>query len=123
MNNKSYTSKIFIQTETFLTQWAKNSLTDEELRELEFEIGNNGEYHDFVEGTGGVKKFRFSPSSQNRSKSHAYRVYYLPMDHSHFIFLMTVYDKKVKINLTKAERNAIKTVVQRLKASVRSKTH
>lgn len=99
MYNETYKSKIFIQTELFQSQWEKLLFTDHDLRELEFEIGNNSENHTIIEGTGGIKKFRFSPSSKKRSKSNAYRIYYLPAgkSDSQYIFLMTVYDKKESI--------------------------
>ncbi|AVK83312.1 addiction module toxin RelE [Lysinibacillus sp. B2A1] len=123
MYNETYKSKIFIQTELFQSQWEKLLLSDQDLRELEFEIGNNSENHNIVEGTGGIKKFRFSPSSLKRSKSDAYRIYYLPAgkSDSQYIFLMTVYDKKEIDNLTKSQRNKLKKVVEILKESLKKK--
>ena len=69
-----------------------------------------------MQGTGGLRKLRFSFS--DRGKSGSSRVCYINIVRKEKIFLITAYPKNVKDNLSKAERNSIKQLVEILKSSV-----
>lgn len=108
--------KEFIILPEFDKQWKAMNLTDDDLRRLEDLILENPELGDVMQGTGGLRKFRFSFS--DRGKSGSSRVCYINIVRKEKIFLITAYSKNVKDNLSKAERNNIKQLVEILKSSV-----
>lgn len=108
--------KEFIILPEFDKQWKAMNLTDDDLRRLEDLILENPELGDVMQGTGGLRKLRFSFS--DRGKSGSSRVCYINIVRKEKIFLITAYQKNVKDNLSKAERNNIKQLVEILKSSV-----
>ncbi len=108
--------KEFIILPEFDKQWKAMNLTDDDLRRLEDLILENPELGDVMQGTGGLRKLRFSFS--DRGKSGSSRVCYINIVRKEKIFLITAYPKNVKDNLSKAERNNIKHLVEILKSSV-----
>ncbi|MEZ5536714.1 MAG: type II toxin-antitoxin system RelE/ParE family toxin [Thiolinea sp.] len=58
-----------------------------------------------MQGTGGIRKFRWA--SGNRGKSGGVRVIYYYYNESVPLFLLTVFGKNEKANLSKAERNEL----------------
>lgn len=108
--------KEFIILPEFDKQWKTMNLTDDDLRRLEDLILENPELGDVMQGTGGLRKLRFSFS--DRGKSGSSRVCYINIVRKEKIFLITAYPKNVKDNLSKAERNNIKQLVEILKSSV-----
>ena len=108
--------KEFIILPEFDKQWKAMNLTDDDLRRLEDLILENPEFGDVMQGTGGLRKLRFSFS--DRGESGSSRVCYINIVRKEKIFLITAYPKNVKDNLNKAERNNIKQLVEILKSSV-----
>ena len=108
--------KEFIILPEFDKQWKAMKLTDDYLRRLEDLILENPELGDVMQGTSGLRKLRFSFS--DRGKSGSSRVCYINIVRKEKIFLITAYPKNVKDNLSKAERNNIKQLVEILKSSV-----
>lgn len=66
-----------------------------------------------MEGTGGVKKFRWS--LEGRGKSRGARIVYLDIVFAERIYLLTAFPKNEKANLSKAERNQMKSIVTAIK--------
>lgn len=58
-----------------------------------------------MQGTGGVRKLRWA--SGNKGKSGGVRVIYYYHNESIPLFLLTVFGKSEKVNLSRAERNEI----------------
>ncbi len=67
-----------------------------------------------MQGTGGIRKLRFSLSG--KGKSGGVRVCYIDFESYRIIFLITVFAKKEQSNLTKEEKNILKALVKQLKA-------
>jgi hypothetical protein len=65
-----------------------------------------------IEGTGGLRKLRFAVG--NRGKSGGVRVIYYHRSAKGRIYLITVYAKGVKDNLTKAEKNEFRKLTAML---------
>ena len=66
-----------------------------------------------IEGTGGVRKVRFAVGS--RGKSGGVRIVYYFHSEAMPVYLLTLFAKNEKANLTKAERNALARLVTALK--------
>jgi hypothetical protein len=71
-----------------------------------------------ISGTGGLRKLRFSPPQWEMGKSGAVRVCYAYFEEYGIVFLIVVYRKSEKDNLTAAERAAIKTYINRAKVAL-----
>ncbi len=63
---------------------------------------------DIMQGTGGVRKLRWS--AQGRGKSGGVRVIYYYHNETLPLFLLTVFGKGEKANLSKQERNTLTSV-------------
>ena len=67
-----------------------------------------------MERTGGFRKVRFARSSRREGKSGATRVVYYFVDQRDRIYLLFVYAKGVKDNLTRAEQNELRKLAKAL---------
>lgn len=67
-----------------------------------------------IERTGGFRKVRFARPSRREGKSGATRVIYYLLDRRDRIYLMLVYSKTVKDNLTRAEENELRKLAREL---------
>ena len=100
-----------VETPFFLRKAA--SLLDEEERlELALFLGANPETGNVIPETGGIRKLRWAV--QGKGKRGGVRVIYYFHSESFPLFLLTVYAKNQKANLTKAERNELKNLVRLL---------
>lgn len=88
---------------------ASKLLDQQERQDLIAYLANNPETGDIMEGTGGVRKLRWSRGSQG--KSGGVRVIYYFHDARMPLYLLTMFAKGDKANLTKAERNDLADLV------------
>lgn len=110
-------TKTFIQTKEFSKNWEELGFDDEDLRKLELEIMKNPQIGSVIRGTGKLRKMRFS--FLGRGKSGSVRVCYVDFVIQETIYLVTVYSKQEKDNLTHAERNNIKKMIQLLEEGLK----
>jgi hypothetical protein len=96
----------------FITQ-SKKILSDDSRIELINYLALNPLAGDLISGTGGVRKLRWA-GVQGRGKSGGVRVIYFYFDISVPIFLLTIYPKSKKTNLTMAECNILKSTMKEL---------
>lgn len=108
--------KTFIQTKEFSKNWDKIGFTDDDMRRLEYEILQNPQVGNVIPGTGKLRKMRFS--IDGRGKSGSTRVCYVDFVVQKTIYLITVYPKNEKDNLSKEERNSIKRIIDVLEKSL-----
>lgn len=102
--------RTFIQTREFSRNWDKLGFKDEDLRKLELELLENSDLHPVIKGTGGLRKIRIPFA--NEGKSGSARVCYVDFVVQEVIYLITVYSKNEKENLSQAERNGIKSLIE-----------
>ena len=69
-----------------------------------------------MRGTGGLRKARMA--TNNKGKSGSVRVCFVDFESEECIFLITVYEKKDKANLSLSERKEIKGAIEMLKDSL-----
>ena len=74
---------------------------------------------DIMQGTGGIRKLRWS--AQGKGKSGGVRVIYYHHNESLPLFLLTVFGKGEKANLTKAESNDLAKITSLLVKNYRGK--
>lgn len=69
-----------------------------------------------IERTGGFRKVRFARPSRREGKSGGTRVIYYLLDRRDRIYLLLVYAKGVKDDLTRAEENDLRKLARALEA-------
>ena len=102
-----------IETPDFLAS-AKRHLTDEERAKLVAHVAAHPLEGDLMQGTGGARKLRWA--RPNEGKSGGYRVVYY---HHRLtpIFLLDIFAKNERLNLSKAERNKLAAILSELTQS------
>lgn len=103
-------TRIFVELPTFRAVWKELGLTDRDLRRLQEDLLANPKAGNVMQGTGGIRKMRFA--FENRGKSGSIRVIYVDFETCGKLYLLTAYPKNVKDNLSKAERNDLKQLVE-----------
>ena len=110
--------RTFYEMKHFTKKWQDLGFTDDELSQLQQVLLENPKAGDVMKGTGGLRKVRFAfPGS---GKSGSVRVCYIDIEGVLEIHLIDVFAKNEKENLSKAERNAIRIVVENLREGRRS---
>ena len=109
-------TRTFIQTHEFSRNWDNLGFDDEDLRLLELDIKKHPDKYPVMQGTGGLRKARIA--MENRGKSGGARVCFVDFVIAETVYLITVYPKNEKDNLSKEERNEIKKVIEALKKSL-----
>jgi len=82
-------------------------------------VAENPTIGDPMPGTGGARKLRFA--AKGKGKSGGYRVITFYTGEDIPVFLLDIYAKGQKINLSQEEKNTLRRVLQRLAEAYRSK--
>jgi hypothetical protein len=107
-----------LETPRFLRE-AAVALTETERIELVSYLAANPEAGDVMPETGGARKLRWK--ARGRGKSGGARAIYYYHDESLPLFLLNVFAKNEKANLTRSERNEMKKLLPRLVAGYRKR--
>jgi hypothetical protein len=102
-----------VETGRFLKD-AKPLLSDSEREELVLFLGASPEAGEVVPETGGMRKLRWALAG--RGKRGGARVIYYYHSERLPLFLLAVYGKNEKANLSRSERNAMKRLIPTLVA-------
>jgi hypothetical protein len=90
-------------------------LSDDERRDVLAYLAEHPRAGDLMEGTGGVRKLRWSRGG--RGKSGGARVIYYFHSEAIPLYLLTLFAKNERSNLSKAERNELAELVRLLVAT------
>lgn len=91
---------------------AEKLLGDDERRDVVSYLATHPRAGDLMEGTGGVRKLRWARGG--RGKSAGVRVVYYVHSELMPLYLLTVFAKNERANLSKAERNELAELVELL---------
>lgn len=105
------TAMEFIETPTF-TRMVTELLSDDEYRDLQNTLVEDPGRGDIIKGGGGIRKLRHAV--QGRGKSGGVRVIYYWVKDNHQIFMLVVYPKAKKDNLTDKETAILREYVKGL---------
>lgn len=94
------------ETPTFARHAADAGMTEDEIHKLVSLLAENPLAGDLMKGTGGARKLRFAKPNEGKSGSYRVITYFGGEDIP--VFLMDVYAKGEKINLTARERVELK---------------
>jgi hypothetical protein len=109
----------FIILPEFDRKWSEIGFCDKELAELEYQLCLNPQLGNMMRGTGGLRKMRFA--FEGRGKSGSTRVVYVDVDFafSKKVYLISAFTKAEKANLSDAEKNIVKAMIEQLKRDSR----
>ena len=101
----------FIETPTF-TRQVQELLSDEEYRGLQNALAEDPESGDLIKGGGGIRKVRHA--AQGRGKSGGVRAIYYWIKDRHQIYMLVVYPKSKKDDLSDKETAILRELVKEL---------
>jgi hypothetical protein len=104
---------VVVETSEFIAR-AAETMTEEERLSLIDHLAENPKAGDIMKGTGGARKLRWAARGKGKSGGVRAITYYAGKDLP--VFLLTVFGKGEKANLTKAERNDLKKILDDLAA-------
>ena len=106
-------NRTFKEVPTFTSKWQSLGLTDDDLRILENILLKNPKIGDAITGTGGLRKLRI-PLHQTGKRTGG-RVIYVDVEVKECIYLLNVYAKNEKTDLTQKENRILRKLVTALK--------
>lgn len=109
----------FIELPEFLNLWYRIGLNDNDLFELELYLCKYPEKGVLIKETGGLRKIRWKKAS--KGKSGGIRVLYIDFLYVEKIYLLSVYTKSDKANISNSEKKDIKKLIDLLKKELERK--
>ena len=98
-----------VETPDFIKEAKAAGLSDGERQEIVNYMAEHPKAGVEIVGTGGARKVRFAAKGKGKSGGVRVITFYSGLDIP--VFLLNVFAKGDKVNLTQAERNALKTVL------------
>ena len=105
-----------IETESYLRDAKDAGMSAEEMAAAVDVVATDPEAGDVMQGTGGVRKARLA--GRGKGKSGGYRIVWYFGGGDIPVFLLTVFGKGEKANLSQGERNALRQITKLLKESL-----
>lgn len=90
----------------------RSHLNDDDYAALQAFLSLSPDVGDVIRGSGGIRKIRWG--SKRRGKRGGIRVIYYWLGAEDCIYLLTLYDKGVKVDLTRAELAAWRKIVEEI---------
>ena len=104
-----------VETESYLRDAKSAGMTEDERNAAVDLVATNPEAGDVMQGTGCVRKARLA----GKGKSGGYRLVYYFGGGDIPVYLLTVFGKGEKANLTQGEKNALKSMMAILTVSAK----
>ena len=111
--------RTFVEVADFTAKWQKIGLTDQDLRALQNMLMRAPAAGPVISGTGGLRKARFAPPSWRGGKSGGLRVCYVDAIEAETIVLVMFFAKSEQDNLTPADKQLIRPLVEAIKREAR----
>ena len=98
----------------FLADAKAAGLSDEEMHRIAVFLSENPLAGDLMRGTGGARKVRFARQNKGKGKSGGYRTIHFFGGADVPVFALAIVDKSERANLSKAERNELRSILSTL---------
>lgn len=109
-----------IETAEFLRRAEECGVTEEERAEIVEFLASNPLAGDEISGTGGARKVRFAGKGRGKSGGHRVITFYSGDDIP--VFLITMFTKNEKTDLTPKERNALKKALPEIARTYKARS-
>jgi hypothetical protein len=103
----------FIEMQGFADDWGRLRLNDDDLSDLQQAILARPRGAPVIAGTGGVRKLRFAPHRSAKGKSGGVRVCYVYFEKWGIVLLVIAYGKKETADLSPAQKQALRRLIER----------
>lgn len=111
---------VFVETREF-TRTLREYLDDVAYAKLQQELMDNPSRGTVIKGTGGLRKIRFVDPRRSKGKRSGARLIYLYLPDVKRFYLLDIYSKDEKVDLSAAECRQLSLLVDELKKSARQK--
>lgn len=108
-----------VETHDYLRDAKDAGLSEQERLSIVGWLAEYPDAGDEIKGTGGARKIRFA--GKGKGKSGGYRVICFYSGPDIPVFLLNVFSKGEKVNLTQAERNELHKILAEVKTSYRGR--
>lgn len=98
-------------------------MTEEDIEDLVAYLSENPEAGDEIQGTGGCRKLRFSVRGNNKGKRGGVRTITFYSGDLMPVFLLTVFGKSQRINLSASEKNGLKKLTDAIVQEYARRVH
>mgnify|MGYP001566155209 CR=1 FL=1 len=109
---------VFIETSNF-TKSIGEYLADESYREFQLSLILNPGIGKVMPGCGGLRKIRYGHPGKGKGKRGGLRIIYLFVPEQDWIFLLDIYGKEEKDDLTSEEKRVLTRLATRLKEAAK----
>jgi hypothetical protein len=117
--SKEYKMQTVVELPEFIKCAKKLGLSDEEREAIVDLISSNPDAGDEISGTGGMRKLRIAGKGKGKSGGYRAITFFSGVDIP--VFLVTIYGKSQKENITDAEKNVMKSFASAIVDIYRSK--
>jgi mRNA-degrading endonuclease RelE of RelBE toxin-antitoxin system len=112
---------LFIESTVF-TRSLSNYITDEGYRELQARLILNPPSGQVIPGCGGLRKIRHGDPRRGKGRRGGLRIIYLHVPELNWIFLLDIYGKDEKDDLTAEEKKELARLANRIKEEARARS-
>ena len=110
---------VFIESTEF-TKWVSSDLPDETYAELQEELMDNPEKGAVMPGCGGLRKVRVADPKRGKGKRGGARVIYLYVPEAKWFFMLDIYGKDEKDDLSAGEKKSLLKLTNELKRQAKA---
>jgi hypothetical protein len=107
----------FVETTAFSRRVDKEG--GQVLRQIQSELLKNPEAGSVISGTGGLRKFRSPDAGRGKGKRGGYRVIYLDLPHVERTYLLALYDKGEKDDISSDEKKILRALAHELRRTAK----
>lgn len=111
---------VFVETSNF-TEWVAEFLSDELYSVVQQELMDNPDRGDVMSGCGGLRKLRTKSPQRGKGKRGGCRLIYLYVPEARCFYLLDIYGKNEKDDLSAAEKKVLAQLADKLKAQAKAR--
>ena len=113
---------VFVESSEF-TEWVAEFLPDDAYAVLQQELMDHPDKGDVMPGCGGLRKIRIADPKRGKGKRGGARVIYLYVPEAKWFFMLDIYGKNEKDDLSTAQKKMLSQLVDELKRQALAALH
>ena len=113
---------VFVESSEF-TEWVAEFLPDDSYAALQQELMDQPNKGDVMPGCSGLRKVRTADPKRGKGKRGGARVIYLYVPEAKWFFMLDIYGKDEKDDLTTAQKKTLSQLVDELKRQALAASH